>query len=407
MTQRIRGQRRRVEPGAAALILQAGREKSLLRRHPWVFSGAIERLEGDPAIGETVAVRAADGRFLARAGYSPQSQIRARVWSFDEVEPIDAAFFRARVGAAVARRAALAATTDAVRLVHGEADGLPGVVCDRYADVAVLQLSSAGAERWRDSIADAVIDASGASAVYERSDLEVRELEGLPARAGALRGAPAEIVTIAEHGIRYRVDTSRGQKTGFYLDQRANRDRIRTLAAGRDVLNAFCYTGGFSLNALVGGARSVVSLDTSAAALELARGNLALNGLDVARAAWREADVFNGLRELRSAGCTFDLVVLDPPKFAPTAAHVARAARAYKDINLLALKLLRPGGLLATFSCSGAVPQDLFQKIVAAAAADAAVDAVVCERFHADADHPVALSFPEGEYLKGLLLEKR
>ena len=215
MTQRIRGQRRRVEPGAAALILKAGREKSLLRRHPWVFSGAVERLEGDPAIGETVAVRAADGRFLARAGYSPHSQIRARVWSCDEVEPIDAAFFRARVSAAVARRAALAATTDAVRLVHGEADGLPGVVCDRYADVAVLQLSSAGAERWRDSIADAVIDASGTSAVYERSDLEVRELEGLSARAGALRGAPAEIVTIAEHGIRYRVDTLRGQKTGF------------------------------------------------------------------------------------------------------------------------------------------------------------------------------------------------
>jgi 23S rRNA (cytosine1962-C5)-methyltransferase len=329
------------------------------------------------------------------------------VWSFDEGEPIDAAFLRARVGAAVARRSALAARTDAVRLVHGEADGLPGVVCDRYADVAVLQLSSAGAERWRDEIADAVLDAGGASTVYERSDLDVRDLEGLPARAGALRGAPAEILTIAEHWIRYRVDIVRGQKTGFYLDQRANRDRIRALAADRDVLNAFCYTGGFSLNGLAGGARSVLSIDTSAAALELARANLALNGLEAARAEWREADVFTALRELRNAGRAFDLIVLDPPKFAPTAAHVARAARAYKDINLLALKLLRPGGLLATFSCSGGVPQDLFQKILAGAAADAAVDAVVRERFHADADHPVVLSFPEGEYLKGLLLEKR
>jgi 23S rRNA (cytosine1962-C5)-methyltransferase len=214
-------------------------------------------------------------------------------------------------------------------------------------------------------------------------------------------------VTIAEHGIQYRVDIAHGQKTGFYLDQRANRDRIRALAAGRDVLNAFCYTGGFSLNALAGGARSVLSVDTSGAALELARANLALNGFDAAHAEWHEADVFQSLRALRNAGRAFDLVVLDPPKFAPTSAHVARAARAYKDINLLALKLLRPGGLLATFSCSGGVSQDLFQKILAGAATDAAVDAVVRERFHADADHPVTLSFPEGEYLKGLLLEKR
>jgi 23S rRNA (cytosine1962-C5)-methyltransferase len=387
--------------------MKAGREKSLLRRHPWVFSGAVDRVQGDPGAGETVAVHAADGRFLAWAGYSPRSQIRARAWSFDETESIDAAFMRARVAAAVARRSGFAASTDAVRLVHGEADGLPGVVCDRYADVAVLQVSSAGAERWRDVIADAVIEETGCSGLYERSDLEVRELEGLPARSGALRGALAGTVTIAEHGIQYRVDIAHGQKTGFYLDQRASRDRIRALAADRDVLNAFCYTGGFSLNALAGGARTVLSIDTSAAALELARANLALNGLDAARAEWRDADVFQSLRELRNAGRGFDLIVLDPPKFAPTAAHVARAARAYKDINLLALKLLRPGGLLATFSCSGGVSQDLFQKILAGAATDAAVDAVVRERFHADADHPVTLSFPEGEYLKGLLLEKR
>jgi 23S rRNA (cytosine1962-C5)-methyltransferase len=372
-----------------------------------VFSGAVDRVEGEPASGETVAVLTQDRRFLAWAGYSPRSQIRARVWSFGEADSIDEAFLRARIGAAVARRSGIGAAADAVRLVNGEADGLPGVVCDRYAGVAVLQLSSGGAERWRDAIADALVEVAGCSALYERSDLEVRELEGLSARSGALRGGPAETVTIAEHGIRYRVDIAHGQKTGFYLDQRANRDRIRVLAADRDVLNAFCYTGGFSLNALAGGARSVLSIDTSAAALELARANLALNPLEAARTEWLEADVFRSLRDLRNAGRAFDLVVLDPPKFAPTAVHVARASRAYKDINLLALKLLRPGGLLATFSCSGGVSSALFQKILAGAAADAAVEAVVRERFQADADHPVALSFPEGEYLKGLLLERR
>lgn len=391
----------------ASLILKPGREKSLQRRHPWVFSGAVERLDGRAAAGDTVAVRTHAGRFLAWAAHSPQSQIRARVWTFDEAERVDAALLRARVSTAVARRAALARVTDAVRLVHGEADGLPGVVCDRYAGVAVLQLSSAGAERWRDAIAEAVTAASGCDTVYERSDLEVRALEGLPARTGVLRGTPADLVTISEHGIRYLVDIVHGQKTGFFLDQRANRNGLRALAAGREVLNAFCYTGGFSLAAAAGGARAVLSIDSSAAAVALARENLALNGLDVVPAEWLEADVFSALRELRNAGRGFDLVVLDPPKFAPTAAHADRAARAYKDINLLALKLLRPGGLLATFSCSGGVSAELFQKIVAGAAVDAGVDAQIRARFHADADHPVVLSFPEGEYLKGLLLEKR
>jgi 23S rRNA (cytosine1962-C5)-methyltransferase len=408
MTRHTRGPRRSNEAGAAgSLLLKPGREKSLLRRHPWVFSGAVEQVEGEAAAGDTIAVRSHAGRFLAWAAHSPQSQIRARVWTFDEAEPIDAAFLRARVGAAVARRSTLAGDTDAVRLVHGEADGLPGVVCDRYAGVAVLQLSSTGAERWRDAVAEAVAAASGCDVLYERSDVEVRALEGLPVRTGALRGAPADLVTITEHGTRYLVDVVHGQKTGFYLDQRANRARIRGLAAGRDVLNAFCYTGGFSLSALAGGARSVLSIDSSAAALALARENLALNGLDAAHAEWLEADVFSALRELRNAGRAFDLIVLDPPKFAPTAAHAERAARAYKDINLLGLKLLRPGGLLATFSCSGGVSPELFQKIVAGAAVDAGVEAQVRARFQADADHPVVLSFPEGEYLKGLLLEKR
>ena len=392
---------------APGLILKPGREKSLARRHPWVFSGAVDRVEGAPEPGATVAVRAATGGFLAWAAFSPQSQIRARAWSFDEAESIGPEFFRARIDGAVSRRAGLERDTDALRLVHGEADGLPGVVCDRYAGRVVLQLSSAGAERWRDEIVAAVCAASGCREAYERSDLEVRSLEGLTPRTGALRGAPDGMVTIAEHGLHYRVDVAHGQKTGFYLDQRANRRTIGALAAGRDVLNAFCYSGGFSLAALAGGAASVLSIDSSAAALELARENLVLNGLDAACAEWREADVFQCLRELRNAGRAFGLVVLDPPKFAPTAAHAERAARAYKDVNLLALKLLRPGGLLATFSCSGGVSADLFQKIVAGAAADAGADAELVERFHADRDHPVLMSFPEGEYLKGLLLRKR
>jgi 23S rRNA (cytosine1962-C5)-methyltransferase len=394
--------------GAAALFLKAGREKSLLRRHPWVFSGAIDRVAGRPAAGDTVAIRAASGAFLAWAAHSPQSQIRARVWSWDEGASIDEGFVRERVAGAIARRKALTSATDALRLVHGEADELPGVVCDRYADVAVFQFSSAGADRWREPIVDAVLAETGYRTAYERSDLDVRQLEGLPPRSGVLRGELAGAgVQIVEHGLHYGVDVARGQKTGFYLDQRANRDRVRALAPGGDVLNCFCYTGGFTLNALAGGARSVLSVDSSGAALALARENARRNGFAGARAEWLEADVFAALRGLRDADRRFDLIVLDPPKFAPTAAHAPKAARAYKDINLLALKLARPQGLLVTFSCSGGVSPELFQKIVAGAAADAGTATQMVERLQADADHPVLLSFPEGEYLKGLVLRCR
>src|SRR5215468_383328 len=394
--------------GALALILKPGREKSLLRRHPWVFSGAIDRVAGRPATGDTVAIRAASGAFLAWAAHSPQSQIRARVWSWNEGASIDEGFVGERVADAIARRKALANATDAVRLVHGEADELPGVVCDRYGDVAVFQFSSTGGDRWREPIVDAVLAETGCRTAYERSDLDVRQLEGLPPRSGVLRGELAAAdVEIVEHGLRYGIDVVRGQKTGFYLDQRANRDRVRALASGGDVLNCFCYTGGFTLNALAGGARSVLSLDSSGAALALARENARRNGFADARADWLEADVFTALRGLRDAGRRFDLIVLDPPKFAPTAAHAPKAARAYKDINLLALKLARPGGLLVTFSCSGGVSPELFQKIVAGAAADAGAVTQMLERLQADADHPVLLSFPEGEYLKGLTLRKR
>ncbi|MCX7891041.1 MAG: class I SAM-dependent methyltransferase [Burkholderiales bacterium] len=395
--------------GPPAVILNAERERSVLRGHPWVFSGAVGRVAGEPASGETVRVATAAGEVLGLGAYSPRSQIRVRLWTREPTRAIDAAFFHERVRAAIARRRALldAAALPACRLVHGEADGLPGVVADRYADVVVLQLTSAGAERWRDAIADALAAETGCAGIYERSDAEVREIEGLAPRTGAIRGTLAgAMAEIVEHGIRYRVDVAHGQKTGFYLDQRDNRARVRALARGCDVLNAFCYTGGFSLAALAGGARSVLSLDSSAAALALARENLALNALDASRAEWAEADVFAHLRGLRDAGRTFDLVVLDPPKFAPTAAHAARAARAYKDINLLAFRLLRPGGLLVTFSCSGGVTADLFQKIVASAAVDAGAEAQLLARLAAAPDHPVMLAFPEGEYLKGLILKK-
>lgn len=387
--------------------LKAGREKSLLRRHPWVFSGAIDKLYGSPATGDTVEVRAADGRFLAWAAWSPQSQIRARVWSFEEPDVPGPELLRGRIEQALALRRGLALQDAALRLVHAEADRLPGLIVDRYGDTLVAQVLSAGIERWRDVLADSLIEQTGCARIYERSDAEVRELEGLPARTGAMRGdAPAVPLEIVEHGLRYAVDVIGGQKTGFYLDQRDNRRRILELASGRDVLNCFCYTGGFSLAALAGRAMSVVSVDSSGPALELARRNTQGNGFDASRTEWIEADVFRTLREARSQGRSFDLIVLDPPKFAPTERHAPAAARAYKDINLNALKLLRPGGLLATFSCSGGVSAELFQKIVAGAAADAGASATLLERFQAAPDHPVLLEFPEGEYVKGLLLRR-
>jgi 23S rRNA (cytosine1962-C5)-methyltransferase len=391
------------------IVLKSGRDKSVNRRHPWIFSGALERIDGTPQSGETVEIRSADGKPLALAAWSPQSQIRARVWSFDAASRIDAAFFRDRIDRAVALRSALSAQrhTNAMRLVHAESDGLPGLVVDRYADVLVAQFLSAGVEHWRDTILDALVQSTGCEAIYERSDAEVRAMEGLSPRTGFARGnRDARRCAIVEYGLNFRVDVEAGQKTGFFLDQRENRQRVRALAAGREVLDCFAYTGGFSIAALAGDARRVLALESSAPALEVARENLAANPVDAARVEFTQADVFAHLRQLRDRGSAFDLVVLDPPKFAPTAAQASNAARAYKDINLLALKLLRPGGLLATFSCSGGVPAPLFQSIVAGAAVDAGAEAKIVERFGAAADHPIALEFPEGEYLKGLLLVK-
>lgn len=392
-----------------SLFLRPEREKSLYRRHPWIFSGAAARCEGDPQAGETLAVRDSQGRFLAWAAYSPQSQICARVWSWDEAEQIDEAFFRRRLQQAIAARQPFLShwNSDALRLAHGESDGLPGLVVDRYGDTLVAQFLSCGAERHRDLIADLLMEISGAARLYERSDVEVRRLEGLPERAGLLRGdEPPERILIHENGLEFWVNVRRGHKTGHYLDQGDNRQHLRSFAQGRRVLDCFCYTGGFSVYAVAGGAASVLAIDASAEGLALAGENLALNHLPSDRVDFQPGDVFQVLRGLRDRRAAFDLIVLDPPKFAPTSAQAERAARGYKDINLLAFKLLSPGGLLVTFSCSGGISAELFQKIVADAALDAGVGAQIIERLAQRGDHPVALNFPEGAYLKGLVVQR-
>lgn len=392
-----------------SIILKPGREKSLLRRHPWIFSGAIHHLENEPVSGGTVDLLSYNGDFLARGAYSPVSQIRVRVWTFND-EPIDDDFFRSRIRAALLTRQRLntAASTNALRLIHAESDELPGLIVDRYGDVLVLQALTAGVEFWKQTLADILLEETGLSVIYERSDADVRQLEGLPVVNGILRGNPSSFVfPVLEHGLQFKVNFAEGHKTGFYLDQRANRLRVRDLSRDRDVLDCFCYTGGFSVNALYGGARSVLSVDNSAGALALCNENIALNHLPLDRHILLEGDVFQLLRKFRDEGRTFDLIILDPPKFAPTSAQTEKAARGYKDINLLAFKLLRPGGILVTFSCSGGVDAGLFQRIVASAALDAGVIAQIAGHLSQAEDHPVALNFPEGAYLKGLVCLKR
>lgn len=394
----------------AQLILLPGKERSAFKQHhPWLFAGSVGRLEGRARPGDTVEVLADNLRPLGRAAYSPKSQIRARFWTFDPEESVDDAFFKRRIGAAVARRQAMPELRgqQGLRLIHAESDGLPGVIADQYGDTVVIQLTSAGADKWRNAIVVGLVKATGCARVYERSDSDVRGLEGLEPTTGWVHGeAPQTPLTIEENGVCLAVDIAGGHKTGFYLDQRENRTLLGQLSADKEVLNCFCYTGGFSLQALVGGAASVLSIDSSGPALDQARANLALNPqLPAERASWQEADVFQALRDFRKEGRLFDLIVLDPPKFAPSAAHAERAARAYKDINVFGFKLLKPGGMLMTYSCSGGIGLDLFQKIVAGAALDAGRTASIVRRLAGAADHPVALNFPEGEYLKGLLVQ--
>lgn len=391
-----------------SIRLLPSKERSLQRRHPWVFEGSIAKGKADP--GETVRVEAADGRFLAWGAYSPSSSIRVRAWSFDEAERIDNAFLQRRVARAVALRARLAVASTGVRLVHGEADGLPGLIVDRYGDTLCAQFGAAGVDRFKPALADALLAATGCTKLYERSDASVRELEGLPVQTGWLRGEGPTDLTITEQGWQLTLDVALGHKTGFYLDQRDNRAAfaqwVQRLGCQR-VLNGYCYTGGFSVAALAGGAQQVVSVDSSAPALQRVAAHVAANGFDASRSEEVDADVNAYLRQALQAGRRFDAIVLDPPKLAPTAAHAERAARAYKDINRLALMLLAPGGLLFTFSCSGGISADLFHKIVAGAGLDAGVDGAIVQRLAASADHPTTIEFPEGEYLKGLAIIKR
>ena len=374
-------------------------------------------MEGEPASGSTVDVHSSHQQFLARASYSPNSQIRARVWTFDPNEQVDADFFRRKIRTAIDIRRRLniesvvlspsRGQSDAFRLVYAESDAIPGLIVDRYGDLLVLQSLTAGSEFWKETITDILMQETGIETIYERSDADVRELEGLVSKVGLLRGTfPNFPITIHENGLKFCVSLQSGHKTGFYLDQRANRLRVRELAIEKDVLDCFCYTGGFTVNALAGSANSVLSIDSSADALALARQNVELNHLPVEKTNFLEGDVFQLLRKFRDENRSFDLIILDPPKFAPTAAQAERAARGYKDINLLAFKLLRPGGTLVTFSCSGGIDAGLFQKIVAGAALDAGVDAQIVEHLSQGPDHPVSLHFPEGAYLKGLICYK-
>ena len=388
--------------------LQPGKERSLLRRHPWVFDSAIAKGGGDA--GETVRVESAQGQFLGWAAFSPNSRIRARVWSFEEGQRIDAAFIHTRIAQAVTARQWFDIRSDGVRLVHGEADGLPGLIVDRYGDTLVAQFTSCGTERFKKAIADALLQVTGLERLYERSDASVRQLEGLPEVTGWLRGEGPTELTIREHDWQLTLDVATGHKTGFYLDQRESRKRFSEHARHRSygkVLNCYCYTGGFTVAALAGGAGHVVSIDSSAPALVRARAHVGLNGFDDSRASFLDADVNASLRQFIERGESFDAIVLDPPKFAPTAAHAERAARAYKDINRLAFKLLAPGGELFTFSCSGGIGPDLFHKIVASAGTDAGADGFISERLQGAPDHPMTIAFPEGEYLKGLVVVRR
>jgi 23S rRNA (cytosine1962-C5)-methyltransferase len=406
-----------VNPPVAApsgtLWLLPNRERSLVRRHPWVFSGAIERVTGSPSAGETVLVCTSQGTALGLAAYSPASQIRARMWTFDAGQQITAELVAGRVAAASLRRDhVFAGGTDSARLVFSEADGIPGLIADRYGDTIVCQLTTAGAEAWQEVIADALADLPGVATVYERSDADVREREGLAARVGVMRGRPPSPDLVAnEAGSRFAVDVASGHKTGFYLDQRDGRAAVARWSHGRSVLNVFSYTGAFSVIAAKSGAASIMSIDSSGPALAVATRNGELNSVAVGELL--EADAFTALRGLRDRARQFDLILLDPPKLANNAKQVEKATRAYKDLNLLAIKLLAPGGVLMTWSCSGAMTPDLFQKVVAGAALDAGRSSTgrssmstvrIIGRLGQPSDHPIPLAFPEAEYLKGLIL---
>ena len=386
----------------ADIILGGGKEKSLHRRHPWIFSGAVQKMIGDPAPGETVGIRSLNGKLLGWGAYSPSSKIRVRVWTFSPEETVSPDFFKDRLARAIARRAPLL-SDGACRLVNAEGDGLPGIIVDRYGDWLVAQFLTTGAELWKETIISLLGELVPGRGIYERSDPDARVKEGLPLRVGLLSGEePPDRVEVREGAYRFLVDIRKGHKTGFYLDQQESRLTLASCASGADILNCFSYTGGFAVAGLAAGAKSVVNVDASADALALAEKNVALN-LPGGAASFVLGDVFSILREYRAEGRRFDLIILDPPKFAESRQHLEKAARGYKDINLQAMGLLRPGGLLMTFSCSGLMTRELFERAVAWAALDAGREVRIMKRLFQSADHPELLSFPESNYLKGLL----
>lgn len=394
---------------SSRIQLKPGKERSLLRKHPWIFSGAIERVFGDPLNGSTVAVIGHKDEFLGWGTYSKQSKIQVRLWSWDELKPIDHSLIRLLVQQAFDARSELVGLSDtnSFRIVHGESDGIPGLIVDRYDDFLVIQSLSAGVEFWLNEIVESLVDVTGFRNIYERSDVEIRLLEGLPSRKGVLRGdQPPGFIEISEGKAKFLVDIKTGQKTGFYLDQRDNRNILRNLARDREILDCFCYTGGFTINALLGNPKEVTVIDSASKALEVCKRNVEINGFSSTDVGYIEGDVSQLLRVYRDRGRFFDLIILDPPKFAHNLSQVDKASRGYKDINLLAMKLLRPGGLLLTFSCSGNISLDLFQKILAGAALDAGGNFQILQTLHQATDHLVSLNFPEGTYLKGLLIRK-
>lgn len=390
----------------ARLVIKTGRDKPIRQRHPWVFSGAIEHIDNDAVDGDSVEVVTTRGEFLARGYLNRRSQIVVRLLTWDQPETIDDDFWARRLTRSIHARpnGPVREAHRARRLINAESDGLPGLIVDQYGDWLVLQSLTLGMEQQKAVISRQLMDIVEPRGIYERSDVDVREKEGLLASSGLLLGEePPDRIEIEENGHRLWVDVRHGHKTGFYLDQRDNRQKAKDYVKDADVLNLFCYTGGFTVAALSAGARSVLNVDSSADVLELAKENLRLNGFVINDADFVEADVFSNLRKLRSEHRTFDVIIADPPKLAQSQAQVDRAARAYKDLNLVSMQLLKPGGYLITFSCSGLVSADLFQKIVFGAAVDVGRDVQIVERLSQASDHPVLLSFPEAEYLKGLV----
>lgn len=398
-------------PKSAQIILKSGREKSVLHRHPWLFSGAIGRVVGDPEPGDIVRVHSSNGEFLAHAYYNPRSQISLRLLSWDAAESIDERWWRGAIARSIARRKALSTNpeTNSYRLIYSEADGLPGLIVDRYADYLVCQFLTAGVERRREEIAEALWDQQRPSAILDQSDNESRALEGLPPSGGKIRGeVSVTSFTIRENGFHYHMGLGRGQKTGFYLDQRRNRMQVAAHAAGRRVLDCFCYSGGFTIPILAASPTSMTCIDSSEYSLNTLRENVKLLSIDrpelaVGEIEYANANVFEKLRKYRDEDREFDMIVLDPPKLAASQSQVARAKRAYKDLNLLALKLLTPGGILATFSCSGSITRTDLQSVLSWAATDAKRRVQIIDQLTQGEDHPVLVSFPESEYLKGLI----